>query len=499
MSAAILLPYQRRWVEDKSQVKIIEKSRRIGLSFAEAADAVLHAAATDGANVYYISYDKEMTEGFIQDCATWAKAMHAAAGEVEESVIEEENKQILTYAIRFDSGHRIQTFSSSPRKLRSKGRPKERLVLDEAAFVDNLAELLKAAMAMTMWGGELHIISTHDGDENPFNELINDVRAGRYDYSIHRVTLDEAIAEGLYKRICEVTGKAWTQEGEKEWRQSLINRYRPNEDEELFCIPSMGGGTYLPRALVEKRMIDVPVVRFDGSKSFNMAPEPVRRAEMRDWLEENVKPLLASLDTKRRHVAGMDFARSGDMTDIFPLEIGENLDRRCPFLVELHNVPFKQQEQVLFYIFDNLPRFSGAAIDAGGNGAQIAEAATDRYGSIIEQVKFTEEWYRVNMPPYKAAFEDGLISIPRHDDVLQDHRAIKLVRGVPRVPPGKTDKKGERHGDSAIAGVLAYYISQTDAQEYNYIPVRTPQSDADDTHRRTIRTTGGFRNSRGSW
>jgi hypothetical protein len=42
---------------------------------------------------------------------------------------------------------------------------------------------------MTMWGGQIRIISTHDGADNPFAELINDVRAGRYDYSLHRVTL----------------------------------------------------------------------------------------------------------------------------------------------------------------------------------------------------------------------------------------------------------------------------------------------------------------------
>jgi len=38
-----------------------------------------------------------------------------------------------------------------------------------------------------------------------------------------------------------------------------------------------------------------------------------------------------------------------------------------------------------------------------------------------------------------------------------------LVRGVPRVPQGKTDKAGERHGDSTIAGLLADYRSRNTA------------------------------------
>ncbi|WP_230478196.1 hypothetical protein [Kingella kingae] len=40
----VLLPYQQRWIADPNPVKICEKSRRIGLSWAEAADSALLAA-----------------------------------------------------------------------------------------------------------------------------------------------------------------------------------------------------------------------------------------------------------------------------------------------------------------------------------------------------------------------------------------------------------------------------------------------------------------------
>ncbi|MFH1984132.1 MAG: terminase family protein [Pseudomonadota bacterium] len=463
--SAVLLPYQRRWIEDKTPVKIIEKSRRIGLSYAEAADSVLHAADADrGANVYYISYDKEMTAGFIQDCATWARAFHAAAGEIGEQILtRDDGRDVHVYDIPFGSGNFIKTFSSNPRNLRSKGRPRERLVLDEAAFVDDLEEVLKAALAMTMWGGTVHIISTHNGDENPFNGLIQDARAGRNDYSVHRVTLDDALDGGLYRRICEVTGQPWSIEAQQRWRQQLVSRYRPNEDEELLCIPAFGGGAYLPRALVEACMADGPLLRFNGSRAFNLAPEPQRRAEIADWIAEVLQPELIKLDRQRRHVFGMDFARSGDMTDIVPLEIGVTLRKRWPFLVELHNVPYRQQAQVMLAVGGGLPRFGGCAIDAGGNGGFVAEEATDAWGlSLVDKINFTEQWYRDEFPKYKAGFEDRMNTIIRHDDVLEDHRAVKLVRGVPRVPQGKTDKAGERHGDSAIAGLLADYRSRQD-------------------------------------
>lgn len=466
--SAILLPYQQRWINDKSAVKIIEKSRRIGLSYGEAADSVLYAAdAERGANVYYISYDKEMTSGFVQDCATWAKAFHTAAGEIGEQIMtRDDGKDVHVYDILFASGNRIRTFSSNPRNLRSKGRPGERLVIDEAAFVDDLAELLKAALAMTMWGGTVRIISTHNGDENPFNLLITEARAGKNDYAVHRVTLDDALRDGLYRKICEVTGKTWNSAAETAWRDSLIRRYKPNEDEELFCVPSFGGGAYLPRELVAACMANGPLLRFDGNRAFNLAPEPVRRAEIDAWIKDVLQPELEKLDPARRHCFGMDFARKGDMTDIVPLEIGATLHKRWPFVVELHNVPYQQQAQVTLAVGNGLPRFFGCAIDAGGNGGYVAEKATDAWGPLmVNSINFTEQFYRDEFPKYKASFEDRITTIIQHDDVLEDHRAVRLVRGVPRVPDGKTDKKGERHGDSAIAGLLADFRSRQDVVE----------------------------------
>jgi phage FluMu gp28-like protein len=401
-----------------------------------------------------------MTQGFIQDCAMWAKAFNRAASEIEESVLEEEDKQILTYTIKFDSGHIIQTFTSSPRNLRSKGRPGERLVVDEAAFLDDIKAVITAAMAMTMWGGKIRIISTHFGEDNPFNELINDVRAGRYDYSLHRVDLDDALSEGLYQRICAVTGVAWSTAGEDRWREQLINRYSPNEGEELFCIPSKGSGVWLTRALIESRMKPAPVIRFTGTADFNNARPDLREREMQDWIDEHVKPLAKLINPELRHALGMDFGRSGDLSCIAPSEVASNLRVSIPFLVELKNVPYNQQLQVLFAVAEMLTRMSGIVIDSRGNGSYIGEAAHDQYGSVVQRLMPTEGWYRDNMPPYKAAFEDDTLTLPKHDGLLQSHRAIKLVRGVPRMPEGKTEDGG--HGDNAMACVYSFAATKMD-------------------------------------
>ena len=460
----ILLAYQSAWNDEPGEIAVCEKSRRIGLSWADAAERAIHAAEGKG-NVYYMSYNKDMTEGYINDCADWARRLGHAVGEVLEETVLVDDKEVQRFRINFDSGKSIIALNSNPRVLRSKGKPGDIVIIDEAAFCDDLDELLKAAVAVTQWGGKVRIISTHNGDENPFNELVTDIRAGRQDYALHRIDIDDALGRGLARRICTVKGDAWSAGYAGAWRAAQYRKYRSSDaaDEELGCIPRHGAGAYLPRILIESCMVDVPVIRFTGTAAFNALTEPERRVEMADWLDAHLAVLLGELDPERRHVIGGDFARTGDLSVYAPLEVGAALVRRSPFLLEMRNVPHMQQVQAVEYICDRLPRFGAGAFDATGNGSFLAEAVHDRYGPIIDQVMLTDAWYRDHMPPYKAAFQDATIAIPRSDDVVEDHRAIQLVNGVPKLPKGKTaSSDGQRHGDAAMALCLAYAASRAD-------------------------------------
>ena len=170
----ILLPYQQRWIADRAPIKVCEKSRRIGITWAEAADAALDAAGRNGTDWWYIGYNKDMAREFIEDAAGWARRFNQAARAIEEIAIEDEDKDILAFRIRFASGNKIVALSSRPSNLRGKQGV---AVIDEAAFHEHLPSLIKAALAFTMWGGRVHVISTHFGAGNAFNELIADIRA----------------------------------------------------------------------------------------------------------------------------------------------------------------------------------------------------------------------------------------------------------------------------------------------------------------------------------
>lgn len=465
---AVLMGYQQRWVADRSPLKVMEKSRRTGITWGEASDNVLTAASdrtAGGQNVYYIAYNQDMTIEYIQACAMWARVFNRAAGEIEEGIWENEDKadkDIKTYTIRFPSGFRIVALSSSPSNLRGR---QGIIVIDEAGFHDQLAELLKAAMAMLIWGGQVHVISTHNGDTNPFNELINDIRAGRRKGTVHRVDFKEAVADGLYRRVCMRLGKKWLKSEQDQWSKGVYAFYGAGADEELDCIPANGSGAWLSRELIESRMsADTPVLRYECKKGFELKSKVIRTADASDWLAAQLLPHLERLPADAVSFDGEDFGRSGDLSVHVPLIQQKNLVRRVPFILELRNVPFQQQEQICFYLLKRLPRFTGGAFDARGNGQQLAEVAMQEFGATrIAQVMLTESWYREHMPPLKAALEDGnLINLPKHEDVLNDLRAVKMVRGVPRIPDTRTtgEDKGKRHGDAAIAIALAYYASR---------------------------------------
>jgi phage FluMu gp28-like protein len=189
---------------------IAEKSRRTGLTWAEAGRNVINGAkprSRRGCHTFYVGSKQEMALEYIAACALFAKGFNqlAEAYVYEQTFWDDGKKEkILAYMIRFPkSGFKIQALSSRPSNLRGLQGD---VVIDEAAFHESLEELLKAALALTMWGNKVRLISTHNGIDNVFNTYVSDAREGRKDYSIHRATLDQAIAEGLYKRICDVTG-----------------------------------------------------------------------------------------------------------------------------------------------------------------------------------------------------------------------------------------------------------------------------------------------------
>lgn len=482
LAAGVLMAHQLDWIEDESDLKAAEKGRRTGVTYAEALDDTLIAAkkkSEGGQNVFYIGDTKDKGREFIGYVAHFARIVAGELARIEDFMFEDEredgsSKFISAYRIRFSSGCRVEALSSRPENIRGLQGV---VVIDEAAFHKDVRAVLDAVNALLIWGGKIRVISTHNGVLNPFNELIREAKAGKTPFKVHFIPFKKAVENGLFRRVCLITGKTWSAEAEVEWEETIRSSYGPRTsamEQELDAIPSEAEGAALTRVQIEACMEGgIPIVRWSLPDAFKNYPEHVRKAECKAFCERELKPLLGALDPRRPHYLGQDFARKGDASDILVAATDAMLTRRTQFIVEMRNVPFDQQRDVLYYVGDGLPRFSGAALDATGNGAYLAEKAVQRWGERALEVKFTVEWYRVNSPPYIEAFADRTMVLPRHEDVLRDHQALAYVKGIIKVPDDMRYKGAdgfERHGDTAIAGVLMWHASTLGPVEYGYTP-----------------------------
>ncbi len=73
------LPYQNRWLDDDSPIKIWEKSRRIGATYIQSYEDVMDCAMDKGYDVWFSSADESAAREYISYCEQWTKFLKIAA------------------------------------------------------------------------------------------------------------------------------------------------------------------------------------------------------------------------------------------------------------------------------------------------------------------------------------------------------------------------------------------------------------------------------------
>ncbi len=494
--AGVLMAHQSEWIrmQEGLDIAVCEKGRRTGITFAQAlSDTITAASAKDagGDNVWYMADTKEKGLEFIGYVAKFAPIIaQGQASRIEQHIFQDQqpdgtSRQIQAFRVRFASGFRITALSSRPENIHGLQGVVD---LDEAALHKDVAKVLESATALLIWGGRIRVWSTHRGKKNPFNQLVQDVQAGRYGKKagVIRISFDDAVSNGLYERVCAMRGKVATAEGKKEWYTAIRSAYGPRKAamrEELDVIPRDGDGSAIPSVWIDRAMPEVrPVLRLVFDDDFPKRSEKEREIWCLVWIATTLLPVLraAVAGFSGRWAIGMDFARHRHFSVIKPAKVGQDLRRDVPFLIEMANAPTRQQEQILWALLDALKEgFSGRwsfAGDATGPGQTLMEYTGDRYGRAeldadtgryiggpIHEVTLSRPWYGEWMPKYIALFEDGFLSLPRDASLEDDHRAVEYVDGIPMVPrlerKDLQDPELVRHGDGAIAGVLMQFAA----------------------------------------
>ena len=499
LADGVLMAHQGQAITLARTKKIfaVPKGRRTGITFAFALDSTITAAtrkADGGDNVYCIGDTKEKGLEFVGYCAKFARviarAQNTGISGIEEFLFEDQedngrSRQITAYRIRFASGFQITALSSRPANIRGL---QGLVIIDEAAFHPDVQGVLDAATALLIWGGRIVVISSHNGRNNPFHQFVTDIENGRYgaNAAVFTCTFDDAVANGLYERSCWLRGEQPTAAAKAEWYYDIRAAYGPRKAamrEELDAIPRDGNGVLLPGVWIEEAMREErPVLRLVLDDDFTQKHPDERKAWLDAWIAAELDPLLDALNAAYRHVMGFDFARHRHFSTLVPIAIEPTLRRSVPFVVEMHKVPTRQQQDLLWHINRRLPRWSGEAIDATGSGETIAEYTADQFGSRVHQVKLNRAWYGLWMPKMVQGFEDRQIDIPRDAALADDLRAVENVDGIPQVVKETRDIKDadlHRHGDFAVALCLAWFASLNLVAEFAW--QAAPGKRADDS------------------
>lgn len=397
--ATLFLPFQKRWIEDNSRLKIAEKSRQIGFTWCTAyADTLTTARQSNRHDLWITSRDEIQAQLYLsKDVKGWADLYNIAARDYGEQVVmDDRGRSHKVSTCTFANGCTIYSLSSNADAQAGK-RGNRRA--DEFALNPKNRHLYDIMKPGTTWGGQMWIWSTHRGSQNFFNQLIQEIREGGNPkgFSLHRITLEDALNEGLLDKLQQ---KWEPDDPRQEWDEAeyfdSCRREQSSEEsflEEYMCQPSDDAGAYISYDLIDACLY------------------PPGTA----WETE--------LDPAGTYYLGFDVGRTTDLSIIYIVE-ADGSARRTRRLIEMSNTKFADQRDTL-YRYLSLPCIRRACIDATGLGMQLAEEARDRFGAKVEPVTFTAGVKEDMATTTRRAMEDAALRIPNDPKLITDIRSIR--------------------------------------------------------------------------
>jgi phage FluMu gp28-like protein len=393
---ALFLPFQGKWIMDRSRLKLMEKSRQIGISWSTAYTAVERTAAVGARNDQWVSSrDDIQARLFLEDCKMWAKVLNLAARDLGERVIDDKNK-ITAYVLEFDSGKRIYSMSSNPDAQAGKrgGR-----ILDEFALHPDPRKLWAIAYPGITWGGSMELISTHRGSHNFFNLLIREIRehGNPKKISLHRVTLQDALDQGfLYVLQKALPPDHDVQAMDEAAYFDFIKAGCADEEsflQEYMCQPADDDSAFLEYDLIAS-------CEYAAGEQWEIELDQTRGREL---------------------YGGLDIGRRKDLTVLWIFEkLGDVLYTRKVITLKAMSKP--DQEKVLWPWLAVLQR---CCIDYTGLGIGWGDDAQKQFGKYrMELVTFTGAVKEALAYPVRGKMEDKKIRIPYQPEIRADLRAV---------------------------------------------------------------------------
>lgn len=432
------LPYQQAWIKDKSRKKIMEKSRRTGITHAQAYEDVQDCVEKTVPKVWFSSADESAAKEYIEDAGKFARLFNMGAQMMGE-VILDEVKGIKALQIDLDNGTKIHALTSNPKAFRSKGG---KVVLDEFAFHEDAAAMFKAARPAIMWGFPFRIISTHNGVNSFYNEhFVKRIKEGDLTgWSHHKVDILKALEQGLLDKIM---GRPTTQLEREDWlageREDMTEE---DFNEEYMCIPQDEKSAFLTYEMLA------------GVEDDNVL-----------WVGDHIPANSTGL-----LYLGKDIGRRKDLSVKWVFEkIGPILFTRKIIVEE--NMRFRHQRDSLYEILQH-PSFRRACIDETGIGMQLAEEAEEDFGKYrVEKISMTGPAKEQLAYGLRNQIDQRLIVIPSDPTVRKDLHSVKKIitsHGNLRFDQDSMGRKNtDGHADRFWAAALGVEAAKSYSGEVN--------------------------------
>jgi phage FluMu gp28-like protein len=421
----ILLPYQRRWLEDSSPLKIWLAARQIGKSFALAVEAMAEALGARCDNLLLSSSERQSRE-LMQKVYSLLRYFDVRS----DAIIRAERETREEVAL--PNGSRIISLPSNPDTVRGFSG---NVFLDEFAFHRDSREIWRAMYPTVTRGFRVRVSSTPNGKQNMFFGLWAGEREVAEGFSRHRTDIHEAVREGLEADV-EKLRRGITDPDS--WAQEFECRFL---DEATAYL------TY----------------------------------EMIATCEDEGATTELERDVDHGLYLGVDVGRKRDLTVFWLLEkVGDVLWTRM--VREMHRVPFSSQRDFLYSLLDGtcfssvIPAKAGirkdrlthqarndgvrirrTCIDASGIGAQFAEEAGERFGERAEPVTFTGPVKEDLAVTLRRRFEDRTLRIPPDRTIRADlHSVRKAVTSAGNIR-FDAERTEDSHADRFWALALAVH------------------------------------------
>lgn len=380
-------------------------------------------------NHLFSSKDEDTAKEFLLYAKMWAEKFNKLLGEDFVPLTTWTKEQGF-----FKGGSRIIVLSSNPKAMRSQEGD---VTLDEWAFHEQAGQIYDAAQPCIMWlpDAQFELISTHNGVEHEFYRTAKAAQKNLNRFSHHRVTLTDAVDQGLalkiwQHRIKDFPGKA---ELDAAFLADVRSGCRTEEawQQEYCCEPALTSALVSPE-------------QYDACAILDSVPE--------------------ALDPSRRYndlFVGIDCGRSNDLTATTVLEQG--IDKSAPsYMSDVYryvahqtvwNTPFPIQEKMVRMLSQNRYLTSGL-VDMGSVGRGLADIIKDETGGMIELWAFTAPRKMAMAERVRQYFQQRRIAVPKDDKLKADICCVRKMQtegGSWKYDGQCEDSHGDRFWSLALA------------------------------------------------